>query len=78
MTRPRIICSTGTFWMWPLERTLGTLAEAGFDAAELMVTRDPRTQSAEVPSAVAAKEGISITALHAPMLVLTRRVWGPN
>lgn len=75
---PRIICSTGTFWMWPLDRTFGTLAEAGFDAAELMVTRDPRTQSAEAPAAIAAKEGIDIVALHAPMLVLTRRVWGPN
>lgn len=75
---PRIICSTGTFWMWPLDRTFGTLREAGFDAAELMVTRDPRTQSAEAPAKIAAKEGIEIVALHAPMLVVTRRVWGPN
>ena len=64
--------------MWPLDRTLGTLAEAGFTGAELMVTRDPRTQSPEVVKKLATAEGIEITAVHAPMLVLTRRVWGPN
>jgi sugar phosphate isomerase/epimerase len=75
---PTIACSTGSFWMWDLERTFGTIAEAGFDSVELMVTRDPRSQSAEAPQSLAAKEGLSIVAVHAPMLVVTRRVWGPN
>ncbi|MBW3587822.1 MAG: sugar phosphate isomerase/epimerase [Actinobacteria bacterium] len=73
-----VICSTGSFWMWELERTFGVIAEAGFDAVELMVTRDPRTQSPEIPRRLAAKNGLRITAVHAPMLVITRRVWGPN
>lgn len=73
-----VICSTGSFWMWELERTLGTIAEAGFNAVELMVTRDPRTQNPEIPARLAQREGLSITAVHAPMLVLTRNVWGPN
>lgn len=73
-----IICSTGSFWMWPLDRTLGALAAAGFTQAELMVTRDPRTQSAEVVRALASTAGLEIVAIHAPMLVLTRRVWGPD
>ena len=64
--------------MWDLERTFGTIAEAGFEDVELMVTRDPRTQSAEVPRELARREGLTITAIHAPMLVVTRRVWGPN
>lgn len=64
--------------MWELERTLGTIAEAGFDAVELMVTRDPRTQSAEVCRKLARREGLRVVAVHAPMLVVTRRVWGPN
>lgn len=64
--------------MWPLDRTLGTLAEAGFTAAELMVTRDPRTQSPDVVQKLAKEAGIKVVAVHAPMLVLTRRVWGPN
>ena len=64
--------------MWELERTFGTIAKAGFKEIELMVTRDPRTQSPEIPRRLAAREGLTITAIHAPMLVITRRVWGPN
>lgn len=64
--------------MWELERSFGAIAAAGFDAAELMVTRDPRTQSADVPRRLAAREGLEIVAVHAPMLMVTRRVWGPN
>lgn len=64
--------------MWELEKTFGAIAEAGFDAVELMVTRDPRTQSHEVPARLAEREGLEIRALHAPMLVITRSVWGPK
>jgi sugar phosphate isomerase/epimerase len=64
--------------MWELDRTLGILAEAGFDAIELMVTRDPRTQSGETVRRLAQKHGLRVVAVHAPMLVVTRRVWGPN
>lgn len=76
--RPSVVCSTSCFWMWELERCFGTIAEAGFDAVELMVTRDPRTQSPEACKRLAAAAGIRIVAVHAPMLVVTRRVWGPN
>lgn len=64
--------------MWDLERTFATIAEAGFDSIELMVTRDPKTQSAKAPLDLAKKYGLTICAVHAPMLVITRRVWGPN
>jgi sugar phosphate isomerase/epimerase len=64
--------------MWDLERTFGTIAEAGFESVELMVTRDPVTQSAKAPRELAKKYGLTICAVHAPMLVVTRRVWGPN
>jgi sugar phosphate isomerase/epimerase len=64
--------------MWELERTFGVIKEAGFDGIELMVTRDPRTQTPQVPARLAAREGLAIDAVHAPMLVITRRVWGPD
>lgn len=76
--RPQIACSTGSFWMWELERSFGAIAGAGIEAVELMVTRDPRTQTSEAPLRLAAREGLRIVAVHAPMLVVTRRVWGPN
>jgi sugar phosphate isomerase/epimerase len=75
---PRLACSTSCFWMWELDRAFGAIAEAGFDAVELMVTRDPDTQASDVPRRLAKQEGVSIVAVHAPMLVFTRRVWGPN
>lgn len=75
---PPIICSTGGFWTVELDHALGMIAEAGFDGIELMVTRDPATQSAEIAGRLAEKAGLRIVALHAPMLLLTRRVWGPN
>ena len=78
LERPALACSTGSFWMWDLERTFGTIAEAGFTSVELMITRDPLTQSAKAPRELAEKYGLTICAVHAPMLVVTRRVWGPN
>jgi sugar phosphate isomerase/epimerase len=76
--RPNVICSTSSFWMWELEKCFDVIAAAGFDAVELMVTRDPRSQSAEVVRRLAKKSGMDIVAVHAPMLVVTRRVWGPE
>jgi sugar phosphate isomerase/epimerase len=64
--------------MWELEKCFDVIAESGFDAVELMVTRDPRSQSPEVVRRLADKAGIQIAAIHAPMLVVTRRVWGPD
>ncbi|MGH2768541.1 MAG: sugar phosphate isomerase/epimerase family protein [Actinomycetota bacterium] len=64
--------------MWELDRAFGAIAEAGFKGMELMVTGDPDTQSAEAPLRLAKQEGLEIVALHAPMLLLTRRVWGPR
>ncbi|HWD08375.1 MAG TPA: sugar phosphate isomerase/epimerase [Actinomycetota bacterium] len=78
LSRPKIACSTGSFWMWDLDRTFGTIAAAGFESVELMVTRDPLTQSADAPRELARREGLNFIAVHAPMLMITRRVWGPN
>jgi sugar phosphate isomerase/epimerase len=77
-SRPRIVCSTGGFWTLPLERALDIISKAGFDGIELMVTQDPATQSAEVAGRLARNAGLGIQSVHAPMLVLTRRVWGPG
>src|SRR5438094_9971741 len=76
--RPPLVCSTGGFWTLPLERSLDIISQAGFDTIELMLTHDPATQSAEVAGRLASNAGLRIQAVHAPMLVLTRRVWGPG
>ena len=71
-----IQCSTGPFWAFELERAMDALAEAGFTEIELMVTRDPVTQKADIPGRLAEERGLKITSLHAPFLVITKNVWG--
>ena len=74
--RPTIQCSTGPLWALGLEATLDVIAEAGFTHIELMVTRDPSTQSPDLPRRLAEERGLRIAALHAPFLIVTRTVWG--
>ncbi len=55
---------------------MDALAEAGFIEIELMVTRDPSTQRADIPLRLAEERGLQIRSLHAPFLVITKNVWG--
>ncbi|MGH2807272.1 MAG: sugar phosphate isomerase/epimerase family protein [Actinomycetota bacterium] len=73
---PSIQCSTGPFWAFELETAMDALAEAGFSTIELMVTRDPRTQEADIPLRLAEERGLTIASIHAPFLVITKTVWG--
>ncbi len=75
-SHPAIQCSTGPLWALGLEAALDVIAEAGFTHIELMVTRDPSTQTPELPRRLAEERGLEIAALHAPFLIVTRNVWG--
>lgn len=74
--RPQVQCSTGPFWAYSLEVAMDSIAEAGFEEIELMVTRDPRTQDAEIPRRLAEERGLRIAAVHGPFLLITKNVWG--
>jgi sugar phosphate isomerase/epimerase len=76
MIRPSILCSTGPFWAFALEDALDAVADAGFEAIELMVTRDPITQDPQTPKRLADERGLRITSVHGPFLVITKSVWG--
>jgi sugar phosphate isomerase/epimerase len=69
-------CSTGPFWVFELEQAMDALAEAGFTEIELMVTRDPKTQDADIPLRMTAERGLRIGSIHGPFLVITKNVWG--
>lgn len=75
---PRVQCSTGPFWALDLTETFDLIADAGFKEVELMVTRDPETQSPEVPLRLATERGLRIATVHGPFLVLTKGVWGQD
>ncbi|MDQ3963212.1 MAG: sugar phosphate isomerase/epimerase [Actinomycetota bacterium] len=77
-TPPQIQCSTGPFWAFELDQTLDLIAEAGFTEIELMVTRDRRTQHAEIPARLAAERKLKIASVHGPFLAITKTVWGQD
>lgn len=75
---PNLICSTGAFLARPPRETFATIARAGFAGVEVMVTHDPATQDGGSLRLLAAEHGLEIRAVHAPFLVMTRKVWGTD
>lgn len=74
--RPPIICSTGSIYSKPLEEAFPLFAQTAFDGVELMVTTDPDTRDADRVRALSEDHGLPVMAVHAPFLLMTRRVWG--
>ncbi len=70
--------STAPFFRQPLREAFRHIADAGFDAVEVMVTQDPSTQEPQLLNALAAEFELSVDAIHAPFLLVTRRVWGTD
>ncbi|HXF57106.1 MAG TPA: sugar phosphate isomerase/epimerase [Actinomycetota bacterium] len=73
---PRLLCSTAPFFRQPLREAFRHIAAAGYDAVEVMVTQDPATQEPHLLRDLARQFGLSVEAIHAPFLLVTRRVWG--
>ncbi len=78
MPSPRIVFSSAAFFARPLSQTFRLLAETGYEGAEVMVTKDPESQDPIRMRALAAEYDLTIGAIHAPCLLLTRRVWGTD
>lgn len=73
---PKLLLSTAPFFRSPLREAFRHAAEAGFEAVEVMVTSDPATQDGEAILSLAGEFGVSVDVLHAPFLLITRRVFG--
>jgi sugar phosphate isomerase/epimerase len=73
---PRLLLSTAPFFRFPLREAFRHAAEAGFEGVEVMVTSDPSTQDGSALVTLAGEYGVSVDALHAPFLLITRRVFG--
>jgi sugar phosphate isomerase/epimerase len=78
MPSPRIGFSSAAFFARPLSNTFLLLARTGYTGAEVMVTKDPASQDPKRMRSLAAEHGVTIDAIHAPCLLLTRRVWGTD
>jgi sugar phosphate isomerase/epimerase len=75
---PTLICSTGSFFDRPLREAFALISEAGFGGVEVMVTRDPASQQAHSLRELVRQHGLPIRAIHAPFLLMTRKVWGTD
>ena len=75
---PRLQLSTAPFYRVPLRDAMRIVAAAGYRSVEVMVTNDPATQDARLMLEAAEANDIAIEAIHAPFLLITRRVWGTD
>jgi sugar phosphate isomerase/epimerase len=62
----------------PLRDAMRIAASAGYRSVEVMVTNDPATQDANLLREAAEAHDIAVEAIHAPFLLITRRVWGTD
>jgi sugar phosphate isomerase/epimerase len=74
----RLLFSSAAFFARPLAETCRRAAEAGFGGVEVMVTKDPASQDPRRIRELTAGYGLTVGALHAPCLLLTRKVWGTD
>jgi sugar phosphate isomerase/epimerase len=75
---PTVLCSTGPFFMLPINQTLDAIAEAGFEGAEVMITNERETQNGPRLKAMADDRSLVVPAIHAPFLVALWRVFTTN
>lgn len=75
---PRVLFSTAAFYGISLGTAFRHIAEAGFHAVEVMVTKDPESQEADRIHAHADEFGLTVEAVHAPFLLVSRRVWSTD
>jgi sugar phosphate isomerase/epimerase len=74
--RPAVACSTISVFSRPLDQAFALIAQTGFDGVEIMVTSDPDTQDAARIRGASEDHGLPVVAVHAPFLLMSRRVWG--
>lgn len=75
---PKLMFSTAPFFGRPLREAFRAAAEAGYRSVEVMVTRDPATQEAHLLADLSREFDLSVDTIHAPFLLMTRRVWGTD
>lgn len=59
----------------PLRRAFEAIGKAGFDGVEVMATSEPASCDPDALRVLAEDHGLVIGAIHAPFLLLTRRVF---
>ena len=73
---PSLVFSTAPWFRRPVREAFRHIADAGYEAVEIMVTQDPYTQEPHLLAGLSKEFGLRVAAIHAPFLLITRSVWG--
>ncbi|RLV50478.1 sugar phosphate isomerase/epimerase [Nocardioides mangrovicus] len=73
---PLFALSTASVYPESVDEAFGYAARLGYDAVEVMVSIDERSQSTEHVAHLAEYHQMPVCAVHAPCLLITQRVWG--
>ena len=74
----RIGLSTSSMYPANCAAAFALAGRLGYDGVEVMVWTDPVSQEAGALGALSKLHGIPVLSVHAPTLLLTQRVWGPE
>jgi sugar phosphate isomerase/epimerase len=77
-TKPKLLCSTGPFYMLPLGQVFEVISKAGYTSVEVMVTGEKESQDPKRLLALAEDFAVEVGAIHAPFLLLTRTVFSTD
>ncbi|BBZ25601.1 sugar phosphate isomerase/epimerase family protein [Mycolicibacter hiberniae] len=78
--RPAIKVGLSTASVYPLrtEAAFEYAARLGYDGVELMVWGESVSQDVGAVRRLSRKYGVPVLSVHAPCLLISQRVWGPN
>ncbi|MBC9732945.1 sugar phosphate isomerase/epimerase family protein [Nocardioides marmotae] len=76
MTGPRVSLSTSSVYPETAAHAFGWAARLGYDAVEVMVALDKVSQDPAAVRRLSEHHGLPVSAIHAPTLLFTQRVWG--
>lgn len=73
-----VALSTASVYPEPTPAAFELAAELGYDGVELMVWTDPVSQDVRAVQRLVDRFGVPVSAVHAPCLAVTQRVWGAD
>ncbi|WP_435742804.1 sugar phosphate isomerase/epimerase family protein [Nocardioides sp. SYSU DS0663] len=73
---PRVGLSTSSVYPESAAHAFGWAATLGYDTVEVMVALDRVSQQPAMVKRLSEHHGVPVSAIHAPCLLFTQRVWG--
>lgn len=73
---PRVLATTASLLLSPLDWIVGAFADAGFSGLELLTTHDAPTRDAARVDRLTRRAGLEVLAVHGPYMLLLRNVFG--